>query len=877
MRSFFLFIFSAVFISISAQTTFDFQSKILDSNSKEGLIGAHVIADESSWAITDSKGQFKITLPAGTHVLTIAYLGYLPKTIEVTQGLEIGEIYLEVNPTSLDEILVSGSRLKYKTDFVGSNFRISPRTLEKSNPLNAEEILRFVPGVNIVGDMGLSNRPNISIRGSWGRRSRKIMLLEDGSPAAPAPYIAPGAYYNPVSDRITAIEVYKGADMLRLGPNNMYGAVNYITALPPQTPQLRVKLIGGQRNYNTALLSYGGTWKNLGALVEAVHKNFDGFTDNSSVQVLNLNAKIFAQLSENQSLYFKVSGQYEENQASLSSITPFTFNQDPKQNPFDAEQFSMRRYGLDIIHKWIPGAKTSLISKIYATDFERDWWRQITTVVHGSQVENYVGPEIFNHRYSYLNGLSFGPNDYVRVGRMTNGKESTSDSRWLFTVSGIAETFEHKYQFLGAENTFEAGLKLHQENYKDRFLNAGESRWARTGNVSNDLYYYLWSATAYLRNQIKIDNWSITPIMQVQHIDMYRQNLIKIAQNPNLNGVDEGKERSINNVFLPGISVGYELPRGEIFASAYKGFIAPSKIFGFFVERNGVLVNPLEGENVNVTPEMSFNAELGWRGDVGSPRINLQSALFTNTVNNFIAAGENELFIKPGKINIIGLELGMDVQLWQKDKHELNLNIGGTLLNSRIISGGLVDKDVFGPIVHSSDTKQEFIDRVNSNRGAYDLYVSGNQGQEVLYEGSTIDVATFGAIKRAIVYFGEGKIDDAKVPYTPGLNVSGGLSYSYGPFSGGLNANYVGSQYTEFMNFEAESADGALGKLDAFFTMDVNFQYDFKIGSKTKAGFFINGKNLTNDIYKASRLNRAASGLFPGGFRQIIAGFNLTI
>ena len=29
--------------------------------------------------------------------------------------------------------------------------------------------------------------------------------MEDGSPSAPAPYIAPGAYYNPVSDRITSI------------------------------------------------------------------------------------------------------------------------------------------------------------------------------------------------------------------------------------------------------------------------------------------------------------------------------------------------------------------------------------------------------------------------------------------------------------------------------------------------------------------------------------------------------------------------------------------------------------------------------------------------------------------------------------------------
>ncbi|MCB0607747.1 MAG: hypothetical protein H6562_10280 [Lewinellaceae bacterium] len=34
---------------------------------------------------------------------------------------------------------------------------------------------------------------------------------------------------------------------------------------------------------------------------------------------------------------------------------------------------------------------------------------------------------------------------------------------------------------------------------------------------------------------------------------------------------------------------------------------------------------------------------------------------------------------------------------------------------------------------------------------------------------------------------------------------------------------------------------------------------------------------FTNDIYRASRLNRAASGIFPGGFRQVIFGVNVRL
>ncbi len=304
--------------------------KVIDHTDQQPLIGALVqLQSSENGTVTDEQGNFELKNVTDNDKIIIKYLGYEESIIQVNiQTTDLGVIELQRANTTLDEVIVSASPNNYKGEFKGSNFRINPITLKNINPLSTEEVLRTVPGVNIVGDMGLSNRPNISIRGSWGRRSKKVLLMEDGTPSAPAPYIAPGAYYNPVSDRLTAIEVYKGADMLRFGPNNMYGAINYITAMPPQKPELRVKLIGGQRNYQMGLLSYGGTWNNLGALVEGVHKKFDGFTDNSSVEILNLNAKIFAKLSDNQSLYFKVSGQFEDNQASLSSQTPFTFTRE---------------------------------------------------------------------------------------------------------------------------------------------------------------------------------------------------------------------------------------------------------------------------------------------------------------------------------------------------------------------------------------------------------------------------------------------------------------------------------------------------------------------------------------------------------------------
>lgn len=872
------FLTTLCILSAYSQKVITYSGHVTESENQETLIGVQIVAGPGIGTVTDQNGDFSIDLAPSITSIEVSYLGYEKQTINLSPSqTKIPPIVMQLSQTTLNEIIVSASQQNFKANVKGSNYRLDPKTITNLNPLNTEEILRTVPGVNIVGDMGLSNRPNISIRGSWGRRSKKVLLLEDGSPSAPAPYVAPGAYYNPVSDRVTAIEVYKGADMLRFGPNNMYGGINYITAMPPQKPELRFKLVGGQRDYRTALFSYGGTWNNLGALVEGVYKSFDGFTKNSSVELLNLNAKIFAKLNHNQSLYFKVSGQFEDNQASLSSITPFTFDQAPDENPFDADQFTMRRYGVDIIHKWIPKKNMTLTSKIYASDFERDWWKQNTTKILASEVENYVGASTFQQRYNYLSGLTFGSDDYVIVGRLNNGVESNTDSRWGFTVSGLKETFTLDWNWLGQKHQLEASAKLHQEVYKDRALASEGSRFSRSGNITKDLKYYLWSASGFVRNAFHYNKWGITPIVRFEYIDMYKQDLLALGQTPGLGSIEEGRLYNDYTVLLPGVTVDYEIPSGELFGSVYRGFIAPSKIFGFLVEQDGVITNPLAGESINMKPELSLNTEIGWRGNLLKQKLDGQLTYFNNTVSNFYAGGRNEIFEELGKINIQGIELGVGALLYSTSQQKLKWYTNATFLQAHVVSGTLTDRDLFSQVIHNDETQQEYVDMVNSNRDAFQIYVEDNAGNEVLLTDEVIDVNDFGSISRSTIEFGDDKVDNAVVPYSPDINLTMGLDYSWKKISVGASFNYVGEQYTEFHNFDTESPDGAIGKLPSFQTLDAYINYTTKLKSKMDCKFFINGKNITDEIYRASRLNRATSGIFPGGFRQIIFGVNLSL
>ncbi|MER3318572.1 MAG: TonB-dependent receptor [Allomuricauda sp.] len=853
------------------------KGKVVDASDGQPLIGAQIILKPSKkGTMTDDFGRFEVKADSHDGSLAVKYLGYEEWEASIPDNYDLGIIALKRSNTTLSEVIVSASPKNFKSEFKGSNFRINPVTLKNINPLSTEEVLRTIPGVNIVGDMGLSNRPNISIRGSWGRRSKKVLLMEDGTPSAPAPYIAPGAYYNPVSDRITSIEVYKGADLLRYGPNNMYGAVNYITALPPQKPTLRLKLTGGQRNYTSGLFSYGGTWNDIGGLIEGVYKKFDGFTDNSSVEVLNLNAKIFAKLSDNQSLYFKVSGQFEDNQASLSSQTPFTFETDPTQNPLDADQFVMRRYGVDIIHKWLPEDDLSFTTKVYASDFERDWWRQVTAKVRASEVQDYVGDEIFNDRYGYLAGRTFDDEDYVIVGRMENGQESTTDSRWIYRVSGIKETVNADWEAFGAPSAFEGSINLHRETFKDVFLVADNSRWARYGAATKDLWYRLWSANGFVRNEFHFGKLGVTPILRFEHVDMFRQDLFALSQNPDLKSTIQGREPNVYNQFLPGITVNYDYDNGEFYGSVYQGMIAPSKVFGFLVEQDGVVTNPLAGQSINIDPELSWNKEVGWRGSLLDNCIQGQLTYFHNASRNFYAGGRNEVFTELGKINVQGIEMAVNAELLNANGHQLHFLGNVTYMDSNVKAGKLEDRDLFSQVIHSTTTQNEYVDKINANRNAYEIYVDNGSG-EVLLTDATINASQFPNITKSTITFGNEGLSDSEAPYTPNINMNLGLNYDWNRLSSGFNVHHLGKQYTEFHNFVNESADGAIGQLPAYTTIDAFVNYDLTIYKKIDATIFINGKNITNNIYRASRLNRATSGVFGGGFRQIIFGINMKI
>ncbi|MDP1551257.1 MAG: TonB-dependent receptor plug domain-containing protein [Nitrosomonas sp.] len=149
----------------------------------------------------------------------------------------------------------------------GSANVLDKKTLEQSRVFTVNEALRKVPGIHARDEEGLGLRPNIGIRGLNPTRSTKINLLEDGIPLAYAPYGDNASYYHPPIERFDRIEILKGADQIRFGPQTIGGVINYITPTPPQKFGGHVQAIGGNLDYFNGKVQLGGK----GLLLDLMH------------------------------------------------------------------------------------------------------------------------------------------------------------------------------------------------------------------------------------------------------------------------------------------------------------------------------------------------------------------------------------------------------------------------------------------------------------------------------------------------------------------------------------------------------------------------------------------------------------------------------
>lgn len=521
------------------------------------------------------------------------------KPVEATKPVAEESASIQEMPT----VQVIGSQDRREM-ISGSGDIVGKEVLYRSHVFTINEALRKVPGVHVRDEEGFGMRPNIGIRGLNPTRSTRVLLLEDGLPLSYAPYGDNASYYHPPVDRFEDMEVLKGAEQLKFGPQTAAATINYITPTPPLTPKGFASFTGGNRGFVDGHLNYGGTFRNtLGGLFDYIHKAGEGARNNTFMEFDDVNLKGFYKINEQNSLILRGNYFQEDSQVTYSGITDAELrNFGYRYNPFKNDRFTSYRWGTSATHEFKFNEDVKLLTSFYWTQFNRDWWRQSSTTT-----DTQCGSAFRNRREK---GIAVNPDTC----------NSTQGRLRDYSTWGIEPRLHVSHDILGVPNEMDVGFRAHFEDQR-RLQENGSWPTARNGRLSENNSRYVDAYSGFIQNRIFVKNWTFTPALRVESINYRRVN--------SLNPKDVREGRSSLTEPLPGFGINYN-PMNEIsvFFGAHRGFTPPRVEDA--VSNTGLATD--------VGAEKSWNFELGlrtkpWKG------VALDGTLFHNYFEKQIAVG----------------------------------------------------------------------------------------------------------------------------------------------------------------------------------------------------------------------------------------------
>ncbi|WP_165796102.1 SusC/RagA family TonB-linked outer membrane protein [Siphonobacter curvatus] len=135
--------------------TVSLQGKVL-STDQEPLVGATVqIKGTQSAALTQPDGSFQLSVPAGSTILRVSYIGFESKEITLNGQTRL-TIELKPDSRQLNELVITGYSTQNRKDIVGSIAKISGEELKNVPAASFNQLLQGkVTGVQVQSNSGV--------------------------------------------------------------------------------------------------------------------------------------------------------------------------------------------------------------------------------------------------------------------------------------------------------------------------------------------------------------------------------------------------------------------------------------------------------------------------------------------------------------------------------------------------------------------------------------------------------------------------------------------------------------------------------------------------------------------------------------------------
>ncbi len=586
---------------------------LYSSDSTEVLSGIMITIDTlKTGAISDQEGKFLIdNVPQGEYELKITLPGY--GVVKRKVHVPMDSMFVFYAPSISKDLpsvtITSGAYYQIK-ESVGSVYYTPTEKFKEFIFLEPVRTLQSFPGVNVQEEDGFGLYTNIGIRGTSLERSSKVTLLEDGVPVAPAPYSAPAAYYMPLLARMKGVEVIKGPDQYRYGPNTVGGTINFLSSPVPTEFIADLHSTGGSWNTKIVGAKIGNTWKNWSYLLEANNMITDGFkqlTINHTRQPTGMDrkdflAKVKVRSIEKNKIYRSVTLKFGYTRDFSNESYLGLFREDFENNPFlrypvtQYTQMDASHSHFAFFYNSMPSEKLEINATLYFNKFQRNWYDTEGFLIYSPDTSFVPVSEVYAGNYPSLSEILRGngsvsqdtfltyrrnQREYYSNGFRTDFKLSLNSSdpklthqlRWggIFHFDGVSEFLSRDVYTFSEEV-----LSLQERGEKGHLTN----RLEQTSAIS-----------FYLQYLFKYAGLTIIPVLRNENIDRSRK-VFRVGDVRRDSKDAWATTRQLNKIF-PGISWEYAWNEElNFFGSVYKGFSPPS-------------ISP------RVRPEENVNYELG--------------------------------------------------------------------------------------------------------------------------------------------------------------------------------------------------------------------------------------------------------------------------
>jgi Fe(3+) dicitrate transport protein len=569
----------------------------------------------------------------------------------------------------LEGITVQGILPDRLESVPGSFNLIKEKDLQERQPFSIGEALKFVPGLNVVGEDAFTMRPNIGIRGLDPRRTSRTLIMEDGMPMFLAPYGDPSANFLTPLQRIHRIEVVKGSGQILYGPQTIGGMINFVTKPVPTDGKLHgtAQAVVGNNDFSGLYANVGYGNERGGFMIDALQNKGDGIRRNHDFDMHEVTLKGQLNLTDSQTLIAKVGYYKEDSNQSEVGLGVVDYARDKFQAPTgDNDLFEQERKSAQLQHIFQITDSAKLTTQAYYVDTFRSSFRQ--TDAPGRYSDDTPGQSTGITRLDRCN------RDAANNPDGCGGRHRPRDYQYY----GFEPRLDFQHELFGLKSDAVIGFRYHEEDIRrQQFRSANplaqSLAWAKAnGEFREDIAIQVEAKSYYLQNTFYAGDFSITPGLRYEDIKI-KTDIIRAGGNPQNNPESDSTNRQ--SELLPGLGVAWNgIANTTVFAGVHKGFAPPRP------DRDITVPGANQARVDQTRPETSTNYEIGVRSNYFKG-VSFETTLFHTKVDDLVINNGLGSFVNAAETEQTGIEIGGRVDFGKIYDTAHNIYLQGSYTN----------------------------------------------------------------------------------------------------------------------------------------------------------------------------------------------------